>query len=196
MLLDHRDSDCSVLSADAGCWILDPPAPQERPESTQIGTDAHRRSHLCDLQVNGWMGGIENQASRIESSESAARFYVLTIVSPMMTSTSRLSGEELPRSSLDPGDSLVKVGIMAGIIGRSILDGGRKSARTRWACRRPLKPSGLPRSDTSRDLRLITTWRSIHTQYACPKIETFMGFQCVRMARHGVAVSAWSNREA
>jgi len=45
-----------------------------------------------------------------------------------MTSRPVLFGEELPRGSLNPGDSYKKVGIMAGIIGRSILNGGRKPA--------------------------------------------------------------------
>ena len=61
------------------------------------------------------------------------------------------TGEELPRGSLDPGDSLEKVGIMVGFKGRYVLVGGRNPADTRWACRRPQKPSGLPRNETSRD---------------------------------------------
>ena len=105
-------------------------------------------------------------------------------------------GEELPQGSLNPGDSYKKVGIMVGIIGRSILDGGRQSAHTRWVCRQPLKPSGLPRNETSRDSRLITTWRYIHTQSACQVFGTFCGVQGVRMAPHGAAMSAESNREA
>jgi len=37
--------------------------------------------------------------------------------------------------------------------------GGRNPADTRWECRRPQKPSGLPRNETSRDSGSITTWR-------------------------------------
>jgi hypothetical protein len=108
----------------------------------------------------------------------------------------KLLGEELPRSSLDPGDSLEKAGIMAGIIGRSKRVGGGQSANTRWACRQSLKPSGLPHRNASRESRLITTWRSIHTQITCLKFVTFSMPECVPMARFGVTVSAIRNREA
>jgi hypothetical protein len=146
----------------------------------------------------GRVGGssIQDPASRIFRPKFNARFDVLTSVSTPMTSTTRLCGEELPRGSLNPGDSLEKVGIMVGVIGRSKPVGGRKSARTRWAWRQPLKPSGLPRDDTSRDSRLITTWRYIHTQNACPKFVTFCGGRRVRMARNCIVLSALHNREA
>jgi hypothetical protein len=101
-----------------------------------------------------------------------------------------LIGEEPPQGSLNPGDSFLKVGIMAGIIGRSILDGGRYSAHTRWACRQPLRPSGLSRSETSRDSRLITTWRYIYKQSTCQVFVTFCGAHGVQMALHGSAMSA------
>ena len=164
-----------VLSADTRCWML----------------DARCRDLACRLRL-GWVGGssIQYLASSIGSSESATRSYVLTIVSTPMTSTTKLYGEELPRGSLNPGDSLLKVGIMVSIIGRSILEGGRNSAHTRWACRQPLKLSGLPRRNTSRDSRLITTWQYIHTQSACQNFVAFCGVQGVQMTLHGIAMSA------
>jgi len=62
----------------------------------------------------------------------------------------------------DPGDNHEKVGIMVGTKDGYRVAGGGRSAQARWACRRPLKPSGLPRMKTSRDFGPITTWRFIH----------------------------------
>ena len=175
-----------ILSTDARCWILDYRSTRPRTIWWVDGT----YSRKCLRQFQSHRRIAVKPHSRFARLESVARFNVLTIVSTSTTSTTSLFGEELPRGSLNPGDSYKKVGIMAGIIGRLIMDGGRKSAHTRWACHQPLKPSGLPRNETSRDSRLITTWRYIYTQSACPIFVTFGGLQCVRMARYGVAVSA------
>ena len=102
-------------------------------------------------------------------------------------------GEEPPRGSLDPGDSLEKVGIMVGFIGRYELVGGRNPADTRWACRRPQKPSGLPRNETSRDVGSITTWQFTYTQYSCPEISLKKRPRCVRVAQPRVTMSRFGN---
>ena len=132
----------------------------------------------------------EKPCSRYALLESARLIHVLNNVRTTLTFIRLAYGEELPRGSLNPGDSCLKVGIMVGIIGRSILDGSRNSAHTRWACRQPLWPSGLSRSETSRDSRLITTWRFIHTQSACQNFATFCGLQGVQMTLYGIAMSA------
>jgi hypothetical protein len=101
--------------------------------------------------------------------------------------------EEPPRSSLNSGGSLEKVGIMVGLKGRQKPAGGGRTARTRWACRRPSKLSGLPRSETSRDKGPITTWRSIHTQYPCPVSGTNGTAVRVFVARSRVSMSLFGN---
>ena len=143
-----------------------------------------------------WLGGRGKPFAVLPRPELDRRFSVVITVSTPRSSNSRPVGEELPRSSLDSGGSLEKAGIMAGIIGRSKRVGGGQSASTRWACRQPLKPSGLPHRDASRESRLITTWRFIHTQIACLNFTTFPDPGCVPMARLGVTLSAKCNREA
>ena len=103
------------------------------------------------------------------------------------------TGEELPRGSLDPGDSYLKVGIMVGSKGRYVMVGGRNPADTRWACRRPQKPSGLPRNETSRDSGTITTWRFTYMQFSCPEISLKNGPRCVRVAQPRVTMSRFGN---
>ena len=175
-----------ILSTDARCWILDYRSARPRTNRWVDGTCS--RKCLCQVQAHRRIAVMPY--SRYPFLESAGRFNVLTIVSTPMTSKTTLFGEELPRGSLNPGDSYLMVGIMVGIIGRSILNGGRKSAHTRWACRQPLWPSGLSRSETSRDSRLITTWRYIYTQSACQVFATFCGARGVQMAHYGSEVSA------
>ena len=102
-------------------------------------------------------------------------------------------GEEPPRGSLDPGGSFKMVGIMVGVNGRTELVGGRNPAGTRWACRRPQKPSGLPRQKTSREKGSITTWQCTHTQYSCLEISTITESHCAQMARLRVTMSRFGN---
>jgi len=175
-----------ILSTDARCSILDPRSTRPRTNRWFDGT----YSRKCLRQVQALRRVAVMPYSRYPFLESAGRFNVVTIVSTPTTSKITLCGEELPRGSLNPGDSYLMVGIMVGIIGRSILNGGRKSAHTRWACRQPLWPSGLSRSETSRDSRLITTWRFIHTQFTCQNFATFCGLQGVQMTLYGIAMSA------
>ena len=195
MIPDRRISKRSVLSTDTRFSILDTRSANPLLTTTKVDRCFCRIEHRAS-SIEHRASSIEHRASSIEYrvssigfSESAGRFSVLTNVSTSSTSTSTLFGEEPPRGSLNPGDSYLKVGIMVGIIGRSILDGSRNSAHTRWACRQPLRPSGLSRSETSRDSRLITTWRYIHTQSACQIFMTFGGVRGVQMAHYGSEVS-------
>jgi hypothetical protein len=102
-------------------------------------------------------------------------------------------GEELPRGSLDPGGNFEKVGIMVGVKGRYKLVGGRKPADTRWACRRPQKPSGLPRQETSREKGSITTWRNTYMQNTCLKIVLKTRSRCAQVAQLRVTMSGFGN---
>jgi len=141
-------------------------------ESTAFVARIHSRMYSDATFHEG--GGVANSKSEIRNSKSC-------------------QGEELPRGSLDPGGSFKKVGIMVGVNGRNELVGGRNPAGTRWACRRPQKPSGLPRHETSRDSGTITTWQCTHTQYSCPEISLENGSRGDWVAQPRVTMSRFGN---